>query len=295
MATTVTAPVDDTLRALDGLSSLIEQGGNHEVEGAQPCGIHLEGPFISHGKRGIHPAQLLQTPSVELFNRFWQASRGSVKLLTIAPELPGALDLIRHAASLGVRISLGHSDATASETHAGNRCGRPALRPTPSTPCAGLAIGNQAWWARLLDAEELFAEIICDGVHLDPSIVRLFAKAKSATRGILVTDGISATGMPDGSYMLGGLEVEVADGRCMYQGALAGSVLTLDRAVRNFANFTGAELPTALRLATRNPAELLGIAGSHGSLAPGTRADVTVLSSGGEVLATFLGGKPQSI
>ena len=101
--------------------------------------------------------------------------------------------------------------------------------------------------------------------------------------------------MPDGHYDLGGMDVEVIDGRCTHNGVIAGSVLTLDRAVRNFAAFTGTELPTALRLATRNPAELLGIATTHGSLAPGSRADVAVISAAGDVLATFLSGKPQSV
>jgi len=117
LPTTVTAPVDDTLHALDGLATLIEKPAS--VEGATPLGVHLEGPFISHAKRGVHPPELLQPPSIELFDRFWQASRGTIRLMTVAPELPHALDLIKHATALGVRISLGHSDATAAETNAG--------------------------------------------------------------------------------------------------------------------------------------------------------------------------------
>jgi N-acetylglucosamine-6-phosphate deacetylase len=293
LATTVTAPLDRTLRALDGLATLIEQGHNI-LEGAQPCGVHLEGPFLSHEKRGVHPSEHIQPPSVELFNRFWQAARGTVKLITIAPEVPGALDLIRHASSLGVRVSLGHSNATAAETRAGIEAGGRSATHTFNA-MRGLEHREPGMVGAIFDADDLFADLICDGHHVDPSVVRLFAKAKNAARGILITDGLSATGMPDGHYDLGGMDVEVIDGRCTHNGVIAGSVLTLDRAVRNFAAFTGAELPTALRLATRNPAELLGIATTHGSLAPGSRADVAVISAAGDVLATFLAGKPQSV
>ncbi|MGI8772797.1 MAG: N-acetylglucosamine-6-phosphate deacetylase [Acidobacteriaceae bacterium] len=297
LATTVTAPVDATLRALEGLATMIE--GGESIEGAQPLGIHLEGPFLSHAKRGVHPAEHLQPPSVALFNRFWEAAQGKVKLITIAPEVPGALELIHYASSLGVRVSLGHSDGTAAEARAGIEAGARSATHTFNA-MHPLEHREPGIVGAVLDDDDLFADIICDGMHVDPAIVRLFAKAKGASRGILITDALSATGMPNGHYTLGGsngggLDVEVVDGRCVSGGVIAGSVLTLDRAVRNFASFTRAALPTALRLATRNPAELLGIARSHGSLAPGSRADVAVFSSSGEVLATFLGGKPQSV
>ncbi len=288
LATTITAPVEYTLRALDGLAAVIERGSAPGV--ATPLGIHLEGPFLSHAKRGVHPAELLQPPSVALFERFWQAARGTIRLVTVAPEVPGALEMIEYAARLGVRVSLGHSNATAAEALAGIAAGARsathtfnAMRPLDRRD-PGIA-------AVVLDDDRLFAELICDGIHVDPVMVRLFAKAKRPDHAILVTDGLSAAGMPEGHYMLGDLEVEVRAGHCMHNGVLAGSVLTLDRAVRNFAAYTGAALPNAVRLVTANPASLLGEAQSYGALAPGRRADLTILNPQGEVQATMLGGR----
>jgi N-acetylglucosamine-6-phosphate deacetylase len=133
------------------------------------------------------------------------------------------------------------------------------------------------------------ADIIADGIHLDPAIVRLFLKLKGAEQAVLITDGMAATGMPDGSYRLGPLEVEVKDGRCLSNGSLAGSVLTMDRAIRNVMAFAGWTLAGAVRIATLNPAHAAGI--SAGSLVPGARADMVALSPTGEVLQTILGGR----
>ncbi len=293
--TTVTAPVDATLRALDGLAAAIENPRPGDVAAslslrAAPLGVHLEGPFLSHSKRGVHPPELLQLPSVKLFERFWEAARGTVRLMTIAPELPGALELIEHATSLGVRVSLGHTDATAAETRAGIAAGGCSATHTFNA-MRGLGHREPGTVGAVLDDPALYAEIVCDGIHVDPAVVRLFYKAKGPERAILITDGISATGMPDGQYTLGGLEVEVADGRCLYHGVLAGSVLTLDRAVRNFAAFTGASLATAVRLVTANPALLTGEAAMYGELAPGRSADIVVLTPAGEVAAVFLRGR----
>jgi N-acetylglucosamine-6-phosphate deacetylase len=145
--------------------------------------------------------------------------------------------------------------------------------------------------AYVLDKQSLFAEIICDGIHVDPLMVRLYFKAKEKDHIILVTDGISATGMPDGTYMLGDMKVEVHDGRCTSNGTLAGSVLTLDRGVQNLMEFTGASLDTATAAASRNPSRLLGIDDNWGCLDAGRMANITVLSPSAEVVQTFLAGR----
>jgi N-acetylglucosamine-6-phosphate deacetylase len=145
--------------------------------------------------------------------------------------------------------------------------------------------------AYVLDKKALFAEIICDGIHVNPLMVRLYFKAKAEDRVILVTDGMSATGMPDGTYMLGDMEVEVRDGRCTSNGTLAGSVLTLDRGVQNFMEFTGAGLSTAVSAASRNPSQLMGIDDDWGSLDVDRKANITVLSPAAEVVQTFLAGR----
>jgi N-acetylglucosamine-6-phosphate deacetylase len=144
----------------------------------------------------------------------------------------------------------------------------------------------------VLDQDDLFTEIICDGIHVAPAAVRLFHHAKDPARAILVTDSISATGMPDGKYMLGNLEVEVANGVCTYQGTLAGSVLTLDRAVMNFAAFTGCGLAAAARMASYNPAQMLGL--DIGFLAAGSEASFNVLAADGALVATALRGTLQT-
>jgi N-acetylglucosamine-6-phosphate deacetylase len=292
LPTTVTAPIDDTLRALEGLASLIETAAQDPLaqQGATPLGIHLEGPFLSHAKRGVHPPAQLQPPSVALFGRFWQAARGTIRLMTIAPELPGALELTSHAARLGVRVSLGHSNATAAETEAGIAAGAQSATHTYNA-MRGLDHREPGMLGVVLDDDKLYAELICDGIHVDPIAVRLYYRAKGPDRAILITDGMSATGMPNGRYKLGGFDVDVADGRATSDGVLAGSVLTMDRAIENFFGFTGAPLATVAQLATRNPAALAGFDQQHGAIAAGRRADLIALSPEGKLVATCIAGR----
>ena len=260
LPTTVTGPMDATLRALERMADAIERPVNAGASGpvAAPVAIHLEGPFVSHLKRGVHPLSSILEPSVALFDRFQEAARGHIRLMTIAPELPHALEVIEHVTAKGVRVSMGHSNATSAETLAGVAAGATsathlfnAMR-TMSHREPGI-VGT------VLDREDVYAEMICDGVHVDPAIVRLWLKMKGEERAILVTDGMSATGMPDGTYMLGDFPVEVKDGVCLTEGTLAGSVLTMDEAVANVRRFTGTSLETAVRLASRNPARMLGM------------------------------------
>jgi N-acetylglucosamine-6-phosphate deacetylase len=251
-------------------------------------GIHLEGPFISHARRGVHPPENLLAPSVAAFDRFWQAAQGHIRVLTIAPELPGALEVITQAAARGVCVSLGHSDAELNGARAGFAAGARhathtfnAMRP--------LDHRDPGILGEVLTDSRLSADIIADGIHLDPVIVQLFLKAKGADGALLITDATAATGMPEGRYRLGSLEVEVKDGRCLAAGKLAGSVLTMDRAVRNVMEFAQWDLQQAVRLATMNPARVTGMK-SGGSLEAGAAADLVVLSPSGEVRQTVVRG-----
>ena len=261
LATTVTGPVDSTLQALERLAYAVEVAERQpgETPMALPAGIHLEGPFISHAKRGVHPKACILEPDIALFERMQEAARGRIRLITLAPELPHALDLIKFAVGQGVRVSLGHSNATAVETLAAIDAGAASATHLFNAMRAidhrepGIA-------GTILDQDSMYAEAICDGVHLDPAIVRLWLRAKGERRAILMTDGMSATGMADGSYMLGEMEVEVRGGVCLSGRTLAGSVLTMDRAVLNLQRFTGSPLRIAVRLASSNPAEMLGMA-----------------------------------
>lgn len=289
--TTVSAPLDAILRSLEGLAKLMASG---KSTGARPLGIHLEGPFLSHNKRGVHPPEHLLAPSLKVFDRMWQASEGRIRLVTVAPELEGAEEFIAHAVSLGVRVSLGHSDAGTAAARAGVAAGASSATHTFNAMRA-LDHRNPGILGVALTDDSLFAEIICDGIHVDPALVDLFWKAKGPERAILVTDAMSATGMPEGTYTLGGFPVQVAGGRATSNGVLAGSVLTLDRAVRNFAEFTGAPLAQVARLATLNPARMTGLEEEVGTLAAGRRADITVLDAQGGVLATILNGEVKQL
>jgi N-acetylglucosamine-6-phosphate deacetylase len=143
----------------------------------------------------------------------------------------------------------------------------------------------------ILNDSELTADIIADGIHVHPSVIDLFIRAKGLDRAILITDAISATGMPEGRYDLGGLQVEVKNERCEFNGRLAGSVLTLERAIRKVMSFAKLGLQDALRLATFNPAMLIGVTEQRGSLRPGSRADIIVLTPDGQLVQTILGGE----
>lgn len=291
LPTTVTAPVDHILRSLDGMARQIERirAAGNSYRAARPLGIHLEGPFLSHSKRGVHPPEHLQNLSVELLERFWQASQGKIVLMTVAPELPQAVEFIQAATRMGIRVSLGHSNAGTNEALAGIAAGAVSATHTFNAMRA-LDHRDPGLLGVVLDDRALFAELICDGIHVDPLLVRLFQRVKGVSHGILVTDAIAATGMPDGVYKLGGMEVAVAGGRCMHDGKLAGSVLTMEKAVRNFVEFTGCSYGHAVRYCTTNPARMMGLEASWGELAPGREANITVLSPQGEILATLLHG-----
>ncbi|HXE08964.1 MAG TPA: N-acetylglucosamine-6-phosphate deacetylase [Acidobacteriaceae bacterium] len=295
LATTVTAPVDATRRALERIADAIDASAR-ECAGARPVGIHLEGPFISHAKRGVHPPAAIQRPSVELFDRFQTAARGHIKLMTVAPEVEGATALIRHASGNGVRVSIGHSNATALEARSAIRAGAVSATHTFNAMRA-LDHREPGIAGVVLDERELYAELICDGIHVSEEFVRLWFRAKGRARAILVTDGISATGMPDGDYLLGGLEVTVANGRCLLKSdlaagkeTLAGSVLTMDRAVANLEAFLGAGLGAAVRAASTNPARMLGME-TLGDIAADQPANFNVYAADGRLERTVLRGR----
>jgi N-acetylglucosamine-6-phosphate deacetylase len=211
-----------------------------------------------------------------------------VKLMTIAPEVDGALELISEAAKRGVTVSIGHSDATLEQARAGVNAGARhathtfnAMRPLSHRDPGILGL--------VLTDQNVTADIILDGIHVDPAVAKLFLKMKGAEGAVLISDALSATGMPEGHYRLGAFDIQVKDGRCMAGDTLAGSVLTLDRAVRNAMQFGQMEPQNALRTASLNPATVTGISGQRGKLAEGARADIAVLNSKYEVIQTIVG------
>jgi N-acetylglucosamine-6-phosphate deacetylase len=297
LATTVTAPLDATLRAVSGLARLIKEPSlvdERNLNGeplARPVGIHLEGPFLSHAKRGVQPAEHLLAPDLAVFDRLLEAAEGQVRLMTLAPELPGATELAAHAVARGVRVSVGHSNATAAETRAAIAAGATsathtfnAMRPLDHREPGILGVA--------LTCDALFSELICDGIHTTPEVVKLWWRAKGPERAILVTDAISAAGMPDGEYQLGTFAVRVEGGKAMANGVLAGSVLTLDKALKNFIAFTGAPLEQALRLLTTNPAAMTGLGSRADRLVVGQPANLVAVDEAGRLMASLVGGRP---
>ena len=292
--TTVAAPLGATCAALERLADAIESADNAASNGdpvqARPLGIHLEGPFLSHKRRGVHPPENLVEPTVAIFDRLWQAARGHVRVLTIAPEIPGAMEVIAEAARRKVCVSMGHSDADMPTAHAAVKAGARhathtfnAMRP--------LDHRDPGIIGEVLSDDGLTADIIVDGIHVSPAVVKVFLRAKGVERAVLITDAISATGMPDGQYQLGPILVDVKDGKCTSGGSLAGSVLTMDRAVRNVTKFSSWSLRDAVTAATLNPVRAVGLAGDYGVLASGARADFTVLTAAGEVVKTIVHGR----
>jgi N-acetylglucosamine-6-phosphate deacetylase len=293
LPTTITAPLEDILPALERLADAIDRsataGEARPPTQAQPLGIHVEGPFLSHERRGVHPPEHLQKPTIALLNRMWQASRGHIKLITIAPEVEGALEVIAEAVRLGICVSIGHSDAQLDTSRAAFSAGARhathtfnAMRPLNHRDPGILGF--------VLTQSHMSADIIVDGIHVAPEIVDLFFRAKGVDGAVLISDALSATGMPDGRYRLGAFEFEVHDGRCTAHSTLAGSVLTLDNAVRNLMEFAHISLQQALPSATCNPARTVGLAKDRGLLVAGASADIVVLSPQQQVIRAFARG-----
>lgn len=285
LPTLITASTDETDRALDVLARVLATTPR-PAGAAAALGVHLEGPFLSPRRLGTHPAEHRRDPDPRLLDR-WRR-RAPVVAVTLAPELPGAVALIAELSADGVLVSLGHSDATAAQAHAGFDAGArtvthlfnamsPLHHRAPGLPGAALS------------RPDVVVQLVIDGHHLHDDAVRT-AWAAARGRTVMVTDATAAAALDDGTYALAGLPVEVRGGAVRNdQGTLAGSALTLDAAVRN-ACAMGADLTEALVAATEAPARLIGRA-DIGRLKPGGRADLVVLDDDATVRETLVAGR----
>jgi N-acetylglucosamine-6-phosphate deacetylase len=280
LATTVTAPPDETRKSLEEISRYLSSPANvqpPESPAAEIVGIHLEGPFISLSRRGVHPAGAIAKPSITLLDRYLECAGGKVKILTLAPEVPGALELVERAYARGVVVALGHTDATYEQARTAIFRGARhavhvfnAMRPFSHRETGVLGA--------VLTDSNVTAEVIADGVHVDDPALRLLLVLKGPGLVILASDGTAATGMKDGTYRLGSFDVIVSGGVCRNrEGKLAGSTLTLDRAVQHMVRL-GVPLLEAVGMATLNPARRVGLESRKGVIAPGADADLVFLT-----------------
>lgn len=291
VATTVTAAPDDIVRSVEGIAGYITNQHRSEDPRAEVVGIHYEGPFISSVRRGVHPPEWVTLPNKDLLDRMVTAAAGNARILTIAPELLGAMPCIDAARKDGIVVAMGHTDATYEQSRAAIAHGAHhavhvynAMRPFSHRDSG--VIGA------VLTSPEVSAELIADGVHVEEAAMRVLLQAKGPGCVILVSDGISATGMPDGQYSLGKFDVTVTEGVARNsEGKLAGSTLTLDRALRNVVRM-GWSLSDTVKMLTANPAKLLGLEFKKGALRTGADADIVLLNEALEVTNVWARGVP---
>lgn len=284
LPTLITCPLETVAAA----QAIMQAGPPPGYRGTRALGLHLEGPFLNPAKRGAHNPAHLRLPDRAAVAD-WSPAQG-VRLVTLAPELPGALPVVRALRDQGVIVSAGHSLATLEEAQAGFAAGITYgthlfnAMPPLDHRAPGLA-------GALLTEGGSTVGIIADGLHVHPALVALAWAAKGPTRLTLVTDAMAALGMPPGRYQLGDWEA-IVDGSSarLADGRLAGSLLSLDAAVRNLIAYTGCSLGAALATVTTVPAALLGLGDTYGRLGPGSAADLAVLTADNAVAATMLGG-----
>ncbi|WP_432159423.1 N-acetylglucosamine-6-phosphate deacetylase [Streptomyces sp. NRRL F-5630] len=284
VASTVTGELDALAERAGLLSELAEDG--------ELAGIHFEGPFISPCRKGAHSEALLRDPDPAEVAKLLAAARGQARMVTLAPELPGGLDSVRLLAEQGVIAAIGHTDATYEQTVEAIEAGaRVATHLFNAMPPLGHREPGPV--AALLEDERVTVELINDGTHLHPAALELAFRHKGRDRVAFVTDAMDAAGFGDGRYLLGPLEVDVVDGvaRLTEGGSIAGSTLTMDRALKRAVTVDGLGIEAAVRALSVNPARLLGLADRVGSLEPGKDADVVVLDADFDVVGVLRKGR----
>jgi N-acetylglucosamine-6-phosphate deacetylase len=261
--------------------------------GARVLGVHLEGPFVSAQRLGAQSPDYCLPPTAAHVARLLEAAGGAARIVTLAPEEPGAMEAIRDLVGRGIVVSIGHTVATLEQAEAAFAAGVTQVTHLfNAMPPLHHRAPGVVGAALTAPTGEVRVEIIADGVHLAPTTVRLAVAAKGVDGVLLVSDAMAATGCADGEYQLGPMRVTVVGGVArLPSGALAGSTLTLERAVCNVARWTGAGLGGAWQMASLNPARQLAIDGRVGRLSPGCDADLTALGADGQVVLTVVGGE----
>ncbi len=288
LVTTMTQSPENITKAMTAVKAYREADSD---EGARVVGVHLEGPFIAAAHKGAQPLEYVKTPDIAAFDGYNAASGNAIRIVTLAPEVEGAEEFIRHLTAQGIVSSIGHTGAKYPDIEKAVANGANNVTHTYNAQTAlhHREIGTVGS-AMLLDA--LNCELICDTIHVSVPAMRLLVKNKPLDKLSLITDAMRAKGIPDGVSELGGQVVYVKNGEARLEdGTLAGSVLRMNRAVQNMVEKVGVPFTQAVDYATINPARMLKIDNEAGSIEVGKRADFTVLNKNYDVILTMRGGK----
>lgn len=291
LGTTMTLPLEMIGRALSAMARFRGTQGPSPAT-ARLLGAHLEGPFINPARTGAQKAEFVRPPSVSEAAALLEAHPGLVRQMTVAPELAGGLELVRFLHSRGVAASIGHSDATYEEARAAFAAGVTHASHTYSA-MRGLHHRDPGTVGAVFLTPGVTAEVIADGVHAHPAAVEILIRLKGPAGVALVTDAITFAGMPDGGYDVMGVPILVERGAAFLPDGqtLAGSTLTMARALWNIMAFTGVSLTAAAEMASLTPARTLGLDRDYGSIEPGKVADLAVLGAEGRPAVTVIGGR----
>ncbi|HKE05127.1 MAG TPA: N-acetylglucosamine-6-phosphate deacetylase [Blastocatellia bacterium] len=287
LATTIAARHEELMRAVEGAIAAEED----DPFAAEILGLHIEGPYINPKFKGAQPVWGIRDPNFDESNQLLDAAAGRIKIMTIAPELPGGLEMIRLLAAAGVAPSVGHSEADYDTALAAIEAG--ATRATHLfNAMSGVHHRKPGLAAAVLNEPGVCAEMICDGVHVNPRMVSLAWKAKGRDGMTLITDATAAQGVGDGVFTLGDFQIQVRGPLCTLMDGvtIAGSVLTMNRAVGNAIAFSGMSLIDAARTASLAPAKVCGVADRKGSIEVGKDADLAILNSDFSVSLTIRAG-----
>ncbi len=290
LATTITQDKTNITTALQTIQSYIQKQ-NNDTPSSELLGVHLEGPFINAKRAGAQPKSFILEPSIAQFTQFQIDSGNNIKVVTMAPEQAAGIDLVKFLSESGVIPSIGHSDALYTEMLEAMNAGAEHIthfyngmrgnhHREPGVAGAGLA------------HPELFLEIIADGIHVHPAVVKATYLTKGAERLLLITDSMRAKWLENGEYDLAGQKVKVQDKTALLEdGTIAGSVLKMNEAVKNMMDYTGCNMQQAVQMASSNPAKRLNVWSRKGSIAVGKDADIVIVNDEMQVKMTFCNGK----
>ncbi len=288
LATTMTASKEEIINAIKNTTAYIESKNN---KNSIILGMYLEGPYFSQKKKGAQPSKHIKNPDINELKEFIEVSKGNVKAVALAPELPNALNIIEYLKSRDITVSVGHTNADYTTSVKAIERG--------VTQATHLYNGMRAFSHRdpgvvgaALTDERVKCEMICDGIHLHKAAMKIAVEVKGTDNIILISDAMMATGLDDGHYLLGGQDVVVKDNEArLSDGTLAGSTLTLNKAVYNMINLVGISIKDAVRMATLNPAKAIGIDNRKGSIEIGKDADLIVFDENIDIYTAIVNGE----